>query len=471
MSDPIPDENTTETQTLPTASNEQLPIKPSQDDDNTTKIATASTAHSPNTSLPNTEKNEEQEEEDEKDNEEYEDEEDEKDNEEYEDGEEEMDDNEWLSADHPLLDRMQIALKKRLERELDRVTTSTNRVSDDLSGLKREREDLGVELYHRQQELASTQMSLEGVNRTFSSVSSLRNESESGLDELRTTNSSLHVHQRVQSKKENELRSELDNLSSSLRHIASYEESMKREILNRRRSAYSSEERMQELESAKLKQDLLMNHLESKIASFKSQMEIYSIQLRIQQEETVSAKEILRESQHEMDAITHEKREYVLKWKSCVIELNKRDDILHKIAAVCAQFEEQIRLKEIEIEQYKRDIDAEEYAIEMKRMEYDKLVSDRESIEAKIEEVIASKQTLEDAIHSLKLQLNSNENTLKHNKLDEAAALRAQQQLETRYSQMMREMHSIEVAIDSFYSEKQSLAHGSDATLAQIKKL
>ena len=78
--------------------------------------------------------------------------------------EEEIKDDEWFGADHPLLSRMQIALKERLQRQLNRINISIIQKEEDLSSLKKQREDIGVELYHRQQELVSEQRKLEMIN-------------------------------------------------------------------------------------------------------------------------------------------------------------------------------------------------------------------------------------------------------------------------------------------------------------------
>merc|ERR1712013_530289 len=91
-------------------------------------------------------------------------------------------DAEWFDADHPLLSRMQNALKKRLTRQLERVNIAHIEKEEDLARLSKEREDIGVELYHRQQELASEQLKLESVQGRYGDVKLERIESENGLD-------------------------------------------------------------------------------------------------------------------------------------------------------------------------------------------------------------------------------------------------------------------------------------------------
>ena len=159
---------------------------------------------------------------------------------------------------------------------------------------------------------------------------------------------------------------------------------------------------MQELESDKIKQDLLINHLQEKINNFKSQYQIYKIQLKIQQEETLSAKEILRESLEEMDIIKNEKREYITKWKSSVIELNKRDNILKSIFKHLNDIEEEIRLKKIEIIQYEKDIINEKENIDSKQMMFNKIKNDKIKNEKKNNENIKIRQGLLEKLGVLK---------------------------------------------------------------------
>ena len=86
-----------------------------------------------------------------------------------------------------------------------------------------------------------------------------------------------------------------ESMSQSLRHMT--------EIMSHRRSANSSEE-MLELVSNRIKQDLLINHLKAKIASRRCQIEVQlKVQLKAQKEETLSAREILRELLAEMELI------------------------------------------------------------------------------------------------------------------------------------------------------------------------
>merc|ERR1712228_684332 len=392
------------------------------------------------------------------------------DNEDSEDSEDNVDENEWLGADHPLLSRMQIALKQRLERQLNRIDLSIIEKEEDVSALDKEREDIGVELYHRQQELASEQIKLESVNNKYNNIEVERISAENGLDELRKQHSELIAHKKLQKKKEFESRQELDSLNESLKHIILYQENMKKEILNQRRSAYSAEEIMQELESKKNKQDLLINHLQKKINNLSSQIEIYQIQHKIQEEETLAAKEILRESMSEMDLIKSEKREYINKWKSSLLEVNKRDDILKNIEKILEDIEEQIRLKKIEIIQYEKDIGNEQEDIDMQQITMHKLSNDKELIESKIAENVKSKESLTEKLRDLKVTLNQNETDLKRNKIEEKRYNENIIVLEKKYVKIMGEMHSIETKIENNYSDNITLKHGSENTMAAIRK-
>lgn len=385
--------------------------------------------------------------------------------------EEETEDDEWLEADHPLLSRMQNALKKRLNRQLERLSISIIEKEEDLSRLRAERENIGVELYHRQQDLAAEQMKLESTKNKYNNIQIERIKSENGLDELRKQYKELMIHKKLQNKKLMESRQELDSLNQSLRHIVEYQDNMKREILNQRRSAYSSEEIMQELESNKIKQDLLINHLETKISSCKSQIEIYEIQLKVQEEETLSAREILRESLQEMEVIKNEKREYLGKWKSSLIELNKRDDILKNVVNVLGDIEEQIRLKKIEISQFDKDIMAQQEKIDVLQMTMNRMSSDQESMEKKMATNVKLKEELQEKLKVLRIKLNENEETLKSRKLDEKKYTENLRVLEKRYVKVMGEIHDVEEQIEDNYSESITLKHGSENTLNEIKKI
>lgn len=115
--------------------------------------------------------------------------------------------------------KAQDALRSQLDRLLYQLDTRILEKEEDLVRVKKQREELGVELYGRQQDLAKSQMKLEQLFEKFNDSQHIRKESELGLDDLRNENKDMKLHVKNQDKKFLKSQKELDELNQSLRHV------------------------------------------------------------------------------------------------------------------------------------------------------------------------------------------------------------------------------------------------------------
>lgn len=88
-----------------------------------------------------------------------------------------------LIGQNPLLERVQVALKKQLTATSTRVEVKLREEEEDLKRAKQRREDLGVELYGVQQRLARLQMDLEKKHSHVAMVQEIRADSEKRMKE------------------------------------------------------------------------------------------------------------------------------------------------------------------------------------------------------------------------------------------------------------------------------------------------
>ena len=84
-------------------------------------------------------------------------------------------------GDHPLMDRVQAALQKQLQSRLDRVDEELRDKEEEAARSATKREELGVELYGVQQQLAKLQMQLETTQQNASVVEEARLQAEQDL--------------------------------------------------------------------------------------------------------------------------------------------------------------------------------------------------------------------------------------------------------------------------------------------------
>ena len=90
-----------------------------------------------------------------------------------------------LDADDPIMDRIQFALRKQLKGAYDVAALKVSEQSEELMREKRKREDIGVQLYAVQQQLAKLQMNLEKVHENHAIIGQMREGAEDDLLKVR----------------------------------------------------------------------------------------------------------------------------------------------------------------------------------------------------------------------------------------------------------------------------------------------
>ena len=83
--------------------------------------------------------------------------------------------------------RFQNALKSHLTSQNEKVSLELRELTEALRNRRKEREDLGVDLYGIQQELARFQMLLEKNHDEFANLNQSRQQEEAQLDDVRNT--------------------------------------------------------------------------------------------------------------------------------------------------------------------------------------------------------------------------------------------------------------------------------------------
>ena len=88
-------------------------------------------------------------------------------------------------GDHPLMERVQVALQKQLQQRYDRVEEELRDKREEASRTAAQREELGVELYSVQQQLAKLQMQLETTQQNATTVAEARRAAETDLEKFK----------------------------------------------------------------------------------------------------------------------------------------------------------------------------------------------------------------------------------------------------------------------------------------------
>jgi len=149
------------------------------------------------------------------------------------------------------MDRVQFALEKQLKGAFDISKLRLSEQGEELTRQRRSREDIGVQLYQVQQQLAKLQMNLEKVHENHAIIAQMREAAEADLAQVRPAYGEQLGEVKEQRLKYEKFQSELDQLHMTLRQVETYNDQMKSEIAVTRRATYKAEESINTLESGK----------------------------------------------------------------------------------------------------------------------------------------------------------------------------------------------------------------------------
>ena len=233
-----------------------------------------------------------------------------------------------LDPDDPLLERIQFALQKQLKGAYDVAALKVSEQTEELTREKRQREDVGVQLYAVQQQLAKLQMNLEKVHENQSIISQMRESAEDDLTKVRAAYEEKYREAKDHRSKREKFQAELDQLAMTLRQVEAYNEQMKGEIAVTRRATYKAEESITQLEGNKKSQDDLIDKLNEQLKRSQEELALHEAQLIAQRNESGAAEHTLRDAQHEMEAINFEKKQLLQQWRSALLGMQRRDEAL-----------------------------------------------------------------------------------------------------------------------------------------------
>merc|ERR1712076_22678 len=142
-----------------------------------------------------------------------------------------------LDPDHPLMARFQAALKKQLTKQQEKVTLEYRELDEALRNRKKEREDIGIQLYNLQQELSRQQMALELKHDQFNKAHQEKLQIEVALKDAQDNYRETQKNLQLQQKKSSDLQQELDKLSIKLFYLNKNKDDVRGDIAVMKRAA------------------------------------------------------------------------------------------------------------------------------------------------------------------------------------------------------------------------------------------
>ncbi len=127
-----------------------------------------------------------------------------------------------LSFDNPLVVRIRDALRKQLEGVNEKITADLRLQTEAVTRILKRREDVGVELYGVQQQLAKLQNAVEKAHDSFSISVQVREQSEERKSTILSELSSKSHQLGEQKMRVSKLQGELDKLNVTLKQVEKY---------------------------------------------------------------------------------------------------------------------------------------------------------------------------------------------------------------------------------------------------------
>lgn len=376
-----------------------------------------------------------------------------------------------LDPDHPLLKRVQEVLKSQLTTRKTKLEEELREKKEALKVAKQKREDVGVDLYGFQQNLAKLQLMLEKSQDRRQAMAESRRKVEEEVVDIKRKLMAEEEGTKQERVQVDAHQQELDKLGATLRQIERYNEEMKSEIEVTKRAAAATEEAVQRLEKEKLKQDYLIDSLQGTLKKLHGDIELYTAQREAQQRETRAALETLAEAEAEMEGVHFEKKQLVAQWRSCVTAVQRRDEALAAIQDALHQQQQQEISMDLEVEGYKKDISKEQIRNEQLTLVVKRVEGESDFLTKQIAIMAERQEKLQETMMKLQKSLEATDEKLKKANLESKALVTERSHVDWAIATAGEAIKALEDNMMEVLSEQTTTEKSSMKTAADIRSL
>ncbi|XXQ37158.1 Coiled-coil domain-containing protein 40 [Plasmodiophora brassicae] len=376
-----------------------------------------------------------------------------------------------VDPDDPLVARLQAAMMAQLQDAATRLDENLRERNEEVKRLNKKRETIGVDLYGLQQQLARMQMQLEKTHDRFNMFNRLRAKAEEDRELLLADLSSKSAARDTALQHAELIAREFNNVSTTLRQVAEYNESIKSEIKVTRRAAYAEEAEMTKQEKEKKAQDYQIAAMNEQIAGLQARVQTLTEQVATQKSQTGGARETIQLALDEMAQIRADKNEYISKWKSALIALSRRNKALEGCDRERQRLQAELVRLDSEYAGFVKDVRREQETNEKLTEVLTKVITECKFIEAQIARIQTARTKASSEYDVFKDQLAKTDE-----QLQEVQGQRRLLELEIqRIEKCISASDAARTAIENEILEKMSnqttTEQGTQNTLKAIMKL
>ncbi|XP_062936915.1 coiled-coil domain-containing protein 40 isoform X2 [Cynocephalus volans] len=265
-----------------------------------------------------------------------------------------------LDPDHPLMMRFQAALKSHLTRQIEKLKLELQELGVATKQSQIQRQELGVNLYGLQQQLARLQMQLETSHDRHSTTACQRRQKEEELQSVRLLYDKTCAAAGDERRKLAALQTEMENLALHLFYMQNVDQDVRDDIRVMRQVVKKAEVERRRAELEKKKQDLFVDQLTTRAHQLEEDIALFEAQYLAQAEDTRVLRKAASEAFTEIDAINMEKKHVLQQWATSLVGMKHRDEAHRAILEALRESQHQVRSIDGEIEAYKKSIRKEE---------------------------------------------------------------------------------------------------------------
>ncbi|KAM6175984.1 coiled-coil domain-containing protein 40 [Erethizon dorsatum] len=328
-----------------------------------------------------------------------------------------------LDPDHPLMVRFQAALKSYLNRQIDKLKLELQELEVANKQSRAQRQELGVNLYGVQQQLARLQMQLGKSQDRHSITANERRQKEQELQEVRALYTKTWAAANEEQRKLVALQTEMENLALHLFYMQNIDQDLHNDLCVMKQVVKKAEVERMRAEVEKKKQDLYVDQLTMRANQLEENISLLEAQYIAQAEDTRLLRKVVSEASMEIDAINLEKKHILQQWATSLVGMKHRDEAHRAILEALRECEHQAKSVDNEIKAYKKSIIKEEEKNEKLAGILNRAETEASLMQKLTTQCLAKREALQDEFNTYQLTLQNTEDALNQGLQEHAAAV------------------------------------------------
>ncbi|CAH8651453.1 unnamed protein product [Schistosoma curassoni] len=265
-----------------------------------------------------------------------------------------------LDPDHPLMRRFQESLRSMLTKHIDNTEIHLREKYEEMKREKTAHIEVGCVLYNLQQELAKFQLSLDNKHNEYAEYHGKYENAQNKLTTLREKYQTSVKTMLQETKKMHSMRDEVDALCLRLYYLNKAKQDVSGDLLVLQRAVEKVHTDLSKFEDEKLRQDLSVDRMQTKVDQLKDDITLYEAQIVAQEIEMNTSQNLLYEAEAQIVAINVDKAHLLTQWKTSLLGLQRRNEAYADLLAAYNKLKEELLVLENEQNAYKLSINKEQ---------------------------------------------------------------------------------------------------------------